>query len=86
MTTKLAISLPDELAEQVRAAVRAGRAPSVSAYIASAIEALRDAPTLDQVLAEMEAEFGPIPAEVQAWAEAQFDSFDAPANGPEPTE
>ena len=36
MTTKLAVSLPDELAEQARQAVREGRAASVSAYIADA--------------------------------------------------
>lgn len=38
MTVKFAISLPDETAAAVRRAVDAGDAPSVSAYIAAAIE------------------------------------------------
>jgi Arc/MetJ-type ribon-helix-helix transcriptional regulator len=81
MTVKLTISLPDEVAEEVRAAVRNGQAPSVSAYIANAIEWVRDRPTVGQVLDEMEEEFGPIPPEVQAWADEQFSNF-APPLGP----
>jgi len=72
MTVKLTISLPDDLAGEVRAAVQAGRAPTVSAYIAKAIEWVRDRPTLEQVLDEMDEEFGPTtPAEL-AWAKAQM--------------
>ena len=53
---KIAVSLPAELVEHVRRAVAAGRAPSVSAYVASALEekATRDdlASLLDEMLAE----------------------------------
>ena len=73
MTVKLTISLPDDLAEEVRAAVRAGRAASVSAYIADAIAWVRDRPTLRQVLDERDREFGPPSPEMVAWAEAQLD-------------
>src|SRR5436853_131240 len=36
MTTKIAVSLPDEQVAAARRAVAEGRAPSVSAYVASA--------------------------------------------------
>jgi Arc/MetJ-type ribon-helix-helix transcriptional regulator len=72
MTVKLTISLPDDLAAEVRAAVRDGRAPSVSAYVAQAIEWVRDRPTLEQVLNEMDEEFGPSTPEELAWAKEQM--------------
>ena len=37
MTTKIAVSLPDEQVEAARAAVAEGRAPSVSAYVSEAL-------------------------------------------------
>jgi Arc/MetJ-type ribon-helix-helix transcriptional regulator len=37
-TTKIAVSLPEELVARARLAVRRGRASSVSAYVASALE------------------------------------------------
>jgi len=39
MTKKLTISLPDELAAEAERAVAAGDAKSVSAYVASALQA-----------------------------------------------
>lgn len=36
---KLTISLPEELAEEAKQAVAAGEAPSVSAYVAGALQA-----------------------------------------------
>jgi hypothetical protein len=38
MTKKIAISLPDESLQKAKAAVRAGKAPNVSNYIAHLIE------------------------------------------------
>ncbi len=37
-TAKIAVSLPSELVDQARAAVAQGRAASVSAYVAEALE------------------------------------------------
>jgi Arc/MetJ-type ribon-helix-helix transcriptional regulator len=71
MTAKITISLPDELAEEARRAVDMGRAPSVSRYIADAIEAYRDAPDLGELLDEWEAELGPPPPEAVEWARKQ---------------
>ena len=55
-TEKIAVSLPGGLATRARRAVREGRAASVSAYVASALEekAKLDelAALLDQMLAE----------------------------------
>jgi Arc/MetJ-type ribon-helix-helix transcriptional regulator len=72
MTVKLNISLPDELALEARAAVRAGRAPSMSAYIAMALEAFPDPPTLAEILDEVDAQFGRTSPDVKTWAEEQL--------------
>lgn len=69
MTTKIAISLPDELAEQAKQAVAEGRAASVSAYIAALLEQRAADEKWVQMLAEMDAEYGEPTAEHYAWAE-----------------
>lgn len=68
MTTKIAVSLPDELVADGRRAVAEGRADSVSAYVA---EALRDRSRYEELttlLAEMAAESGPPTEEDREWA------------------
>jgi hypothetical protein len=72
MTTKIAISLPDELAEAVRRAVTEDRAPSVSAYIADMIRERERAQGLAALLDEWDAELGPPTAEDYAWADEQL--------------
>ena len=52
MTTKIAISLPDQLVEQARQAVASGSAPSVSAFIAGAMSERGRKERLSDVLAE----------------------------------
>lgn len=69
-TAKIAISLPAPLAERARRAVRAGRAASVSAYVAKAIEEKVMQDDLDTLLQEMLAETGgPPTAAERRWAE-----------------
>ena len=58
MTTKIAVSLPDHLVEEARAAVAGGRAASVSAYVAEALAEKSRRRTLSDVLDEMDAELG----------------------------
>lgn len=58
MTTKIAVSLPDHLVEEARAAVVEGRATSVSAYVAEALAEKSRRRTLTEVLDEMDAELG----------------------------
>ena len=57
-TSKIAVSLPSELVEQARRAVAEGRAPSVSAYVARALEEQTKLDDLTSLLEEMLAETG----------------------------
>lgn len=72
MTIKIAISLPDELAEAVKRAVAEERAPSVSAYIADMIRERERAQGLAALLDELDAELGPPSAEDYVWASEQL--------------
>ena len=55
---KLTISLQPEVLRKVRAAVRAGDATSVSAYIGEAVDEKRDRDDLKRMLAELAEESG----------------------------
>ncbi|MGH8930312.1 MAG: toxin-antitoxin system antitoxin subunit [Egibacteraceae bacterium] len=68
MTTKIAVSLPDDLVVVARRAVAEGRAASVSAFVAGALEEQGRYADLASLLAEMAAEAGPPTAEDRAWA------------------
>jgi Arc/MetJ-type ribon-helix-helix transcriptional regulator len=68
MTTKLAVSLPDDLVEQARRAVREGRAASVSAYIADAMAQSARTRSITRLVADMWAEDGRPGVEDYAWA------------------
>lgn len=57
-TTKIAVSLPAELVEQAHRAVVEGRASSVSAYVADALEEKAKLDDLASLLDEMLAETG----------------------------
>jgi antitoxin ParD1/3/4 len=76
MTVKIAVSLPGELVADARAAVEAGRAASVSAYVADALRAKRSTKSLREVLDLLDAELGPAGPEAEAWAKEQLDRFD----------
>lgn len=67
-TQKIAVSLPTHVAEGARRAVRSGRAKSVSAYVADALEEKVKLDDLSQLLDEMlAASGGPLtPAERRA--------------------
>ncbi len=57
-TQKIAVSLPKHIADGARRAVRSGRAKSVSAYVADALEEKVKLDDLSQLLDEMLAESG----------------------------
>jgi Arc/MetJ-type ribon-helix-helix transcriptional regulator len=57
-TTKIAVSLPAELVDQAQRAVAEGRAASVSAYVARALEEQAKLDDLASLLDEMLAETG----------------------------
>ena len=66
---KLAISLPSRCAENARRAVRQGKAASVSAYIASAIETHEKRDGLDLLIEDILARTGgPLTAAETRWA------------------
>ncbi len=57
-TQKIAVSLPSRLAARARHAVRQGRASSVSAYVAAALDEKAKLDDLSELLDEMLAETG----------------------------
>lgn len=57
-SSKIAVSLPSELVAHAQRAVAEGRAPSVSAYVASALEEKAKLDDLASLLDEMLAETG----------------------------
>lgn len=62
MTRKIAVSLPDHLVEAARRAVDEGRAASVSAYVAQAIEAFEAGPSFRDLADEVFASSGGPPS------------------------
>ncbi len=68
MTIKIAVSLPDELVAAARQSVAQGRARSVSAFIAEAIQEHGRYDDLADLLAEMAAEAGPPTEQDRIWA------------------
>jgi Arc/MetJ-type ribon-helix-helix transcriptional regulator len=70
MTTKIAVSLPDDLVEATRAAVRDGRAASVSALVAQALRSHLRINSLQSFLDDLDAELGPPSPEDLAWADS----------------
>ncbi|MPV50461.1 hypothetical protein GCG21_10690 [Pseudactinotalea sp. HY160] len=68
MRTRITVTVDEETAAAARAAVSAGRAPSVSAWVAQAIRDLSERERLADVLADLRAESGPATDEETAWA------------------
>jgi antitoxin ParD1/3/4 len=68
MTTKVAISLPDDVLASARQAVADGRASSLSGYISSTLAERQDYEDLAELLAEMAAETGGPSDEDRRWA------------------
>lgn len=68
-TEKLAITLPKGLAEGIRHAVSEGAAPSVSAYIAEAVEHRQRQDSLAALVRDLIAEHGTPSAEDYEWAD-----------------
>lgn len=66
---RITITVPDDVLIGVKAAVNRGAAPSVSAFFTEAARAATPTDTLERFSADMEAEFGPVPAEIQEWAD-----------------
>ena len=72
MTTKIAVSLPDELVAEAKAAVASGRSASVSAYVAEAMRGVSGRETLREVLNGIFDDIGHPTTEDRAWAREQL--------------
>jgi hypothetical protein len=68
MTTKVAISLPDDVLASARQAVTEGRASSLSGYIASTLAERQGYEDLAELLADMAAETGKPSEADRVWA------------------
>lgn len=68
-TTKITVTVPEELVAFIRAQVEAGQFDSVSAYVTRAVESMRDFEPLDLLIASMIAETGEPGERAQAWVE-----------------
>ncbi|UFN46421.1 hypothetical protein [Nocardioides okcheonensis] len=69
MSTRITVSLPDELVASATAAVSAGEAASVSAYVASALREKSERESVADVLADWRASAEPLSAEDETWVE-----------------
>ena len=69
MSTRITVSLPDELVAAAHAAVADGRASSVSAYVAGALRETSERESLGDVLAAWCRELGPPTGEEEAWVQ-----------------
>jgi Arc/MetJ-type ribon-helix-helix transcriptional regulator len=76
MTAKIAVSLPDHLVDEARAAVASGRASSVSAYVAEAMVEKSRRRTLAEVLDQMDADLGVPSAQARTRAARVLDALE----------
>ncbi len=68
-TTKITVTVPEELAGHIRREVEEGRYASVSAFVTRAAESMRDFEPLDLLIASMIAETGTPDEAADAWVE-----------------
>ncbi|WP_299926066.1 hypothetical protein [uncultured Nocardioides sp.] len=69
MSARITVSLPDDLVASAAAAVAAGRATSVSAYVATAMREKAERESVAEVLAEWRAEAGPLTTADETWVQ-----------------
>lgn len=60
--------MPEDVAQSAREAVAAGESPSLSAFVAEAVQEKMKRETLREVLDDIEREIGPPGPEAEAWA------------------
>jgi Arc/MetJ-type ribon-helix-helix transcriptional regulator len=66
-TTKMTVTVPEELAAYIRDRVAAGEFESVSAFMTRAAESMRDFDPLDLLIASMIAETGEPDERAETW-------------------
>lgn len=68
MRTRVTVTVDEAAVRAAEAAVTAGHAPSVSAWVAGAMSERAQRKSLAEVLAEIRVELGPATDEETAWA------------------
>lgn len=76
MTKKIAISLPDAALRKAKGAVRAGKAPNVSNYVAQLIENANADESFAELIASWVSESGASPQELRAAEEESRLAFE----------
>jgi Arc/MetJ-type ribon-helix-helix transcriptional regulator len=66
-TRKITVSVPEDLADEIKEEVACGRADSVSALVCEAVKDRLQEDRLDEVLAELRREIGPPTREDREW-------------------
>lgn len=77
MTSRITVSLPDDLVEDLRKAVAAGRYGSVSAAVSDALRRSLRRDSWRALFDDWDKEFGAPTAEEWAWADAELARTDA---------
>ncbi|MFD3512030.1 hypothetical protein [Streptomyces sp. NPDC058657] len=72
-TKKYTVTLPEELAEEIRSEVGPG---AFSAYVTQAVKRQRDNDRLGELVTWLEKEYGPVTPEARAAAKAEFDDIE----------
>lgn len=73
MKERVTISVQPEALDEARAAVEAGRAPSLSAAVERALLRERRHQAMREYIADWEEEFGPIKEETREWARRELE-------------
>ena len=84
MTKKIAVSLPDRTLERAKIAVKRGKAPNVSNYIASLIDQECTSESFEQMIADLVKKSGATDREIQAAerrARKDFEKAGLPTKG-----
>lgn len=67
-TEKITVALAPEVVRRAKKAVRQGRAKSLSALVNRVLDERLRRDELDEVLARMDDQYGPVDEETRAWA------------------
>ncbi len=65
---KVTVALAPDVVRRAKKVVKRGRAKSLSALVNGALDERLRRDELDDVLAEMDAQYGPVDEETRAWA------------------
>jgi Arc/MetJ-type ribon-helix-helix transcriptional regulator len=76
MTKKIAVSLPDKTLERAKTAVKYGKAPNVSNYIASLIDKESAAESFEEKIADWLRASGATDKEIRAAERRALDDFE----------